>query len=87
MNYSRSLAQNNICFGPARHRCPVGRLRDLEVIDASDVLDNAVRGAHPRGRQSASWSSWTSPTRLVLAHWYLYRMLWRRVGFPDFCRH
>src|SRR5262245_48600834 len=38
-----------------------------------------------RGRRSASWFSWTSPTRLVLARWYLYRMLLRRVAFPDFC--
>jgi len=30
---------------PARDRRPVGRLRDLEVIDAGDVLDDAVRGA------------------------------------------
>src|SRR5262249_60219290 len=29
--------------------------------------------------------SWTSSTRLVLARWYLYRMLLRRVAFPDFC--
>jgi hypothetical protein len=29
--------------------------------------------------------SWTSPARLVLARWYLYPMLLRRVAFPDFC--
>jgi hypothetical protein len=29
--------------------------------------------------------SWTSPARLVLAPWYLYPMLLRRVAFPDFC--
>jgi hypothetical protein len=34
----------------------------------------------------AAWPlSWTSPTRLVLARWYLYPMLLRRVAFPDFC--
>src|SRR5207247_5723577 len=27
----------------------------------------------------------TSPTRLVLARWYLYAMLLHRVAFPDFC--
>jgi hypothetical protein len=32
---------------PARDCRPVGRLRDLEVIDASDVLDDAVRRAVP----------------------------------------
>jgi hypothetical protein len=47
MNYSRPLAQDNDCFRPARDRRLIGRLRDLEVIDASDVLEDAVRGAVP----------------------------------------
>src|SRR5262249_37349795 len=67
---------------PARYCCPVGCLGHLEIINASDVLDNPNG---PRGKRSRSWSSWTSPTRLVLARWYLYPMLLRRVAFPDFC--
>jgi hypothetical protein len=41
----RALAQRDPRPWPARDRRPVGRLRDLEVIDASDLLDDAVRGA------------------------------------------
>src|SRR5262249_24243851 len=37
-----ALPQGDARRWPARHRRPVGRLRHLEVIHASDVLDNAV---------------------------------------------
>ena len=46
-HYPRALAQRDPRPWPARNRCPVGRLRNLEVIDASDVLEDAVRGAVP----------------------------------------
>src|SRR5262249_60456678 len=36
-------------------------------------------------KRNRSSSSWASPTRLVLARRDLYRMLLRRVVFPDFC--
>ena len=74
--------------GPAQGGCPVGRFGYLEIVHTSDVLDDAAGQRRPKcrcGRRSASWFSWTSPTRLVLARWYLYPMLLRRVAFPDFC--
>jgi hypothetical protein len=46
-HYPRALAQRDPRRWPAGDRRPVGRLRDLEVIDPSDVLDDAVRGAVP----------------------------------------
>src|SRR5262249_36749798 len=41
------LAQGDARRWPARHGCPVGCLGHIEVIDASDLLDDAVRGAIP----------------------------------------
>ena len=47
MHHARSLPQGDVRRWPARDRRSVGRLRNLEVIDASDVLKDAVRGAVP----------------------------------------
>jgi hypothetical protein len=40
--HTRALAQRDPRRWPARDRRPVGRLGHLEVIDASDVLNDAV---------------------------------------------
>ena len=40
--HSRALPQGDPRRWPARDCRPLGRLRDLEVIDASDMLDDAV---------------------------------------------
>jgi hypothetical protein len=82
------LPQGDGRAGLAFTRGAVGSKCNLIVLDASNVLHDAFtrcRPRCPRGRRNASWFSWTSPTRLVLAHCYLYRMLLRRVTFPGFC--
>src|SRR5262249_8781736 len=48
----RRLAPRGPRPWPARDRRPVGRLRDLEVFDASNVLDNAVGCVVPPGRSA-----------------------------------
>ena len=42
LDHSRTLPQGDGRAGPARHGCPVGRFAYLEVVHASDLLDNAV---------------------------------------------
>src|SRR5262249_29171189 len=44
LDHSRARPQGDPRHWPARHRRPVGRLRHLEVVHASDMLDNAVAG-------------------------------------------
>src|SRR5262245_23390108 len=43
----RTLPQCDPRQGPARHCCPVGCLGHLEIVNASDVLDNAVASVVP----------------------------------------
>jgi hypothetical protein len=38
----RALAQSYARRRPARHRCPVSRLRHLEVVHTGDMLDDTV---------------------------------------------
>jgi hypothetical protein len=62
----RALPQGNARRGPARHGGPVGRFCHLEVVHAGNMLDDKCwlrRPRCPSGRRSASWFSWTSPTR------------------------
>jgi hypothetical protein len=49
MHHPRALPQGDARRRPARDRSPVGRLRDLEVIDASDVLHDTHAGIVPGG--------------------------------------
>jgi len=44
MHHPDALPQRDARRWPARHGCPVGRLCHLEVVHASDVLDDAVAG-------------------------------------------
>src|SRR5258707_7554784 len=44
---ARALPQRDPGRRPARHRCPVGRLRHLEVGHAGDVFDYAHAGLVP----------------------------------------
>jgi hypothetical protein len=53
MHHPNALPQGDARRGPAQDGCPVGRFSYLEVIDASDVLDNAVRGAVPDSTRKA----------------------------------
>src|SRR5262245_66025548 len=46
-HHARILPQRDPRPWPAHDRRPVSRHRNLEVIDASDLLDDAVRGAVP----------------------------------------
>src|SRR5215467_953019 len=70
-HHPRALAQRDPRRWPARDRGLVGRLRDLKVIDASDVLKDAIRGAVPDihaegkvglGLHTPSWRP-SSPSR------------------------
>jgi len=47
VHHPDALPQRDPRRWPAGDRRPIGRLRDLEVIDASDVFEDAVRGAVP----------------------------------------
>jgi len=40
LHHPRALAQHDPRCRPALRRCRVGRLRDLEIIDARDVFDD-----------------------------------------------
>jgi hypothetical protein len=90
MHDPRALAQRDPRPWPARNRRPVGRLRNLEVIDASDVLNDAIRGAvpdiHAEGKVDLGLHKgqipldWPAPRAI-----YTPIMLLRRVAFPDFC--
>jgi hypothetical protein len=60
--HPRALAQRDPRRWPARNRCPVGRFRDLEIIDASDVLEDTGRGA-----SAAAQGRKTPPTGPILA--------------------
>jgi hypothetical protein len=44
MHDPRALSQGDAHRWPTRHGCPVGRLCQLEVVHASNVLDNADAG-------------------------------------------
>jgi hypothetical protein len=59
MHYPDALSQGDPRPWPARHGCPVGRFRHLEVVYPRDVLDNAVSGLRhgpkcPPGRRNVS---------------------------------
>jgi len=86
MHHPDALSQGNARRWPTRHGCPTGRLCQLEVVHASDVLDDAVAGVvpdvHAEGEVRLGFhgqvrldSSWPAS--------YLYLMLLRRVAFPD----
>jgi hypothetical protein len=47
MHNPDALPQRDPRPWPARHGCPVSRLGHLEIIHASDVLDDAVAGYGP----------------------------------------
>jgi hypothetical protein len=53
-------------------------------VEAGELLDQVVASGvphvDPKGKMSLGFS-WTSPTRLVLARWYLYPML-SRTAYP-----
>jgi hypothetical protein len=44
---SRALAQRDLGFWPSADACPIGCDRRFEIIDASNVLDDAVTGTIP----------------------------------------
>jgi hypothetical protein len=52
MNHPDALSQSDARRWPARHGCPVGRFRHLEVIHTGNVLDDAVAGVVPPRRSA-----------------------------------
>src|SRR5262249_6489234 len=87
-----ALPQRDPRLGPARNRCPIGRHRDLEVVHASDVLDNAVGCVVPNidAEGKMRLGLHRGKFRLDLP-WpvviYTPIMLLRRVAFPDRLRY
>jgi|SRR5262249_9508808 len=88
MDHPDALPQGNARHWPALYRGAVGCLAHLEIINARDVLDNAVAGEVPNVHAESKMrlgfhgqvrldSSW--PTGIYTP------MLLRRVAFPDFC--
>jgi hypothetical protein len=49
-HHARALAQADPRCGPALDRSAVGRLRDLEVVDARDALDDLATDCRPKCR-------------------------------------
>jgi hypothetical protein len=75
---------------PARDCRPVGRLRDLDVIDASDVLKDAIRGAVPnidaKGKVGLGLHRGQNPTGLARAPRYLYPHVVASCNLPRLLR-
>jgi len=44
-DYPDALPQGDARPWPARHGCPVGRFRYLEIVHASNMLNDAVAGS------------------------------------------
>src|SRR6516162_1840481 len=84
MHHPDALSQGDARRWPAQDGCPVGRHRHLEVVHASDVLDNAVACVVPNvdaeGEADLGLHRGQSgPIGLARAPRYLYPMLLRRV--------
>jgi hypothetical protein len=87
MHHPDALPQDNARRWPARHGCPVSRFRHLEVVHASDVLDNAVAGivpdVHAKGEVRLGFHGQVRLDSSWPAAIYTPAMLLRRVAFPD----